>query len=259
MDLGLRGRCLVVTGASRGLGLATATQLVDEGANVVLVARDQAVLDTAVEGLGPGNVVGIAADLRGETTSEMAVATALARFGRLDGALISAGSPPPATPMTASESAWRDAFETLFLGGLRMARATASATTAAQAPFGTGCSIAFVLSSSARSPIPGLTLSNGLRPGLAMLVKDLADELGPQGVRVNGILPGRIATDNTFAQDARRGNPEAVRRRREATIPLRRYGQPEEFGRLAAFLLSPSAAYITGSLITIDGGALRAL
>ena len=94
---------------------------------------------------------------------------------------------------------------------------------------------------------------------MAMLVKDLADELGPQGVRVNGILPGRIATDNTFAQDARQGNPEAVRRRREATIPLRRYGQPEEFGRLAAFLLSPSAAYITGSLITIDGGALRAL
>jgi 3-oxoacyl-[acyl-carrier protein] reductase len=147
----------------------------------------------------------------------------------------------------------------VFLGGLRIARATASATTADQEPLGAGCSIAFVLSSSARSPIPGLTLSNGLRPGLAMLVKDLADELGPQGVRVNGILPGRIATDNTFAQDARQGNPDAVRRRREATIPLRRYGQPEEFGRLAAFLLSPSAAYITGSLIAIDGGALRAL
>ncbi len=259
MDLGLSDRCLVVTGASRGLGLAAATALVAEGAKVVLVARDPAVLDTAVESLGPGNAVGIAADLRGDTTSEMAVAAALARFGRLDGALISAGSPPPGTPMTASESMWRDAFETVFLGGLRMARATASATTSVQEPFGAGCSIAFVLSTSVRSPIPGLVLSNGLRPGLAMLVKDLADELGPQGIRVNGILPGRIATDNVFAQDARQGNPESVRRRREATIPLRRYGQPEEFGALAAFLMSPAASYISGSLLTIDGGALRSL
>lgn len=259
MDLGLQGRCLVVTGASRGLGLAAATQLVAEGANVVVVARDRVVLEAAVESLGPGNAVGIAADLAGEKTSEMAVAAALARFGRLDGALISAGSPKPGSPMETSEAAWREGFETVFLGGLRMARATASATTAIGQPFGVGCSIAFVLSTSARSPIPGLAVSNGLRPGLAMLVKDLADELGPQGVRVNGILPGRIATDNTFAQDARQGNPETVRRRREATIPLRRYGQPEEFGRLAAFLLSAASSYVTGSLVGIDGGALRAL
>jgi 3-oxoacyl-[acyl-carrier protein] reductase len=116
-----------------------------------------------------------------------------------------------------------------------------------------------VLSTSARSPIPGLVLSNGLRPGLAMMVKDLADELGPQGVRVTGVLPGRLATDNVFAQDARQGEPMAVRRRREASIPLRRYGEPEEFGRLAAFLLSPAASYITGSLVTVDGGLLRSL
>jgi 3-oxoacyl-[acyl-carrier protein] reductase len=259
MDLGLRDRCFVVTGASRGLGLASATALVAEGARVVLVARDSAVLDVAVETLGSHNAVGIPADLAAQTTSEMAVAAALARFGRLDGALISAGSPKPGTPMDTSESAWREGFETVFLGGLRMARATASATTAEHQPSGSGCSIAFVLSSSARSPIPGLAVSNGLRPGLGMLVKDLADELGPRGMRVNGILPGRIATDNTFAQDARQGNPHTVRKRREATIPLRRYGDPEEFGRLAAFLLSPAASYITGTLLAIDGGALRAL
>lgn len=259
MDLGLTGRCLVVTGASRGLGLAAARALVAEGANVVVVARDQAVLDAAVAELGSDRAVGIAADLAGETTSEIATAAAMARFGRLDGALISAGSPTPGTPMTASEAAWREAFETVFLGGLRMARAVASGTTAQIQPTGTGCSIAFVLSTSARSPIPGLALSNGLRPGLAMVIKDLADELGPQGIRVNGVLPGRIATDNVFAQDARQGNPESVRRRREATIPLRRYGEPEEFGRLAAFLLSPAASYINGSLVAIDGGALRSL
>ncbi|MCB0897261.1 MAG: SDR family oxidoreductase [Actinobacteria bacterium] len=259
MDLGLTDRCLIVTGASRGLGFAAAKSLVDEGANVVLVARDQAVLDAAVEQLGPGRAVGIAADLAAETTSEIAAAAALARFGRLDGALISAGSPTPGTPMTASETAWREAFETVFLGGLRVARATASSTTVHTEPAGAGCSIVFVLSTSARAPIPGLALSNGLRPGLAMVVKDLADELGPQGVRVNGMLPGRIATDNVFAQDAREGNPDTVRRRREATIPLRRYGEPAEFGRVAAFLLSPAASYINGSLVTIDGGAVRSL
>jgi 3-oxoacyl-[acyl-carrier protein] reductase len=259
MDLGLKGRCLVLTGASRGLGFAAAHALVAEGANVVIVSRDQATLDAAVTSLGPDRAVGIAADLGAETTSEIATAAALARFGRLDGALISAGSPTPGTPMTASEAAWRQAFETVFLGGMRIARATAYAATAGPQPPGTGCSIAFVLSTSARSPIPGLTLSNGLRPGLAMMVKEFADELGPQGIRVNGILPGRIATDNVFAQDARQGNPESVRRRREATIPLRRYGEPEEFGRLAAFLLSPAASYVNGSLLTIDGGALRSL
>lgn len=256
MDLGLQGRCYVATGASRGLGFAAASALVGEGANVVLVSRNQSVLDDAVERLGPASF-GISADLGTESTSEIATAAALARFGRLDGVLISAGSPPPATPMTATDDAWRSAFETLFLGGLRMARATAASVTRDEGPAGQGGSIVMVLSTSARSPIPGLVLSNGLRPGLGMLVKDLADELGPQGVRVNGILPGRISTDNVFAQDARQGDPMAVRRRRESAIPLRRYGEPEEFGRLAAFLLSPAASYITGSLIPVDGGTLR--
>lgn len=256
MDLGLKGRCFVLTGASRGLGFAAAQALVAEGASVVVVARDQATLDTAVEQLGP-NAFGISADLGAETTSEIVTAAALARFGRLDGALISAGSPPPGTAMTASDDAWRAAFETLFLGGLRMARATAASATREDGPSGTGASVVMVLSTSARSPIPGLVLSNGLRPGLAMLVKDLGDELGPQGVRINGIMPGRIATDNVFAQDARQGEPMAVRRRREAGIPLRRYGEPEEFGRLAAFLLSPAASYMTGSVIPVEGGALR--
>ena len=92
-----------------------------------------------------------------------------------------------------------------------------------------------------------------------MVVKDLADEVGPRGFRVNGILPGRIATDNVFAHDARQGDPLAVRRRQESSIPLRRYGEPEEFARVATFLLSPAASYVTGSLISVDGGSLRSL
>jgi 3-oxoacyl-[acyl-carrier protein] reductase len=92
-----------------------------------------------------------------------------------------------------------------------------------------------------------------------MLVKDFADELGPRGIRVNGVLPGRIATDRTIALDAAHGSAQVARRRNEGAIPLGRYGDPAEFGRLAAFLLSPAASYITGSLIPVDGGSLRAL
>jgi len=258
MDLRLAGRCYVVTGASRGLGFAAAKVLIDEGAMVVLVARDQLTLNGAVAALGP-NAFGVAADLGAASTAENATAAAMARFGRLDGTLISAGSPPPATPMTATDEAWRAAFETLFVGGMRMVRATVLVATQEAGVTGTGASIVFVSSSSAKSTLPGMVLSNDIRPGLVRMIKDLADEIGPRGVRVNGILPGRIATDAVFAQDAQQGDPMAVRRRREAGIPLRRYGEPEEFGRLAAFLLSPASSYVTGSVVAADGGLLRAL
>jgi 3-oxoacyl-[acyl-carrier protein] reductase len=110
-----------------------------------------------------------------------------------------------------------------------------------------------------QNPVAGLSLSNSLRRGLAGVVKDLADELAGRGIRVNGLLPGRLATDRTFALDARNGSPDLVRRRTESGIPLGRYGEPEEFGRVAAFVLSPAASYVTGSLVTVDGGLLRSL
>jgi 3-oxoacyl-[acyl-carrier protein] reductase len=110
-----------------------------------------------------------------------------------------------------------------------------------------------------KSPIPGLAISNGLRPGLAMVAKTLADELGPNGIRVNGLLPGRIATDRLKELDSKGGDPEGARRASEKAIPLRRYGSPEEFGRVAAFVLSPVASYISGAMIPVDGGALRTL
>ncbi len=259
MDLGLDGRTYLITGGSRGLGLAGARALAAEGARVVLCARDSATLSDAVAGIG-ANAVGIPADLADPASAERLVAGTVARFGRLDGALVSVGGPPTGTPTSLTDEQWRAGFESVFLGAVRLIRAVASAATVdPDAPTGTGASILAVLSTSAKSPIPGLSASNGLRPGLAMLVKDFGDELGPRGIRVNGLLPGRIATDRTLALDATLGNAQAARRRNEAAIPLGRYGEPEELGRLAAFLLSPAASYVHGSLVPIDGGSLRAL
>ena len=140
-----------------------------------------------------------------------------------------------------------------MVGPLRVARSVASLLGA------DGGSIAFVLSTSVRQPIEGLALSNGLRPGLAMAAKTLADELGLRGVRVNGLLPGRIDTDRAREIDAPSGRPATARRESEAQIPLRRYGTPAEFARVAAFVLSPAASYLSGTMITVDGGATRAL
>jgi 3-oxoacyl-[acyl-carrier protein] reductase len=253
MDLGLQDRVYLVSGGTRGLGRAAAEVLVNEGARVVVSSRHEDAVQKAVADLGGSSkVVGITADNAEPSAAERLVAAGVARFGRLDGALISVGGPPPGTVMDTSDTDWQHAFESIFLGGLRIARAVASAV-------GEGGSIAFVLSSSVRSPIPGLAISNGMRPGLAMAAKTLADELGPRGVRVNGLLPGRIATDRIRELDQAAGDPELAQARQSAPIPLRRYGTPEEFGIAAAFVLSPAASYLTGCMIPVDGGALRTI
>jgi 3-oxoacyl-[acyl-carrier protein] reductase len=249
MDLGLAGRVYVVSGGSRGLGRATAEVLVTEGARVVLGARDGARVERVAQEMGgAAHAVGIAADLADASAAQRLVDAAHNAYGGLDGALVSVGGPAAGSALETPEDAWRAAFDSVLLGALRLIRAVA-------AHLGEEGSIAQVLSTSARSPIPGLAVSNGLRPGLAMLTKQLADEVGPRGIRVNGLLPGRIATDRTVELDAGSGS----RARNEAAIPLRRYGQPAEFGRIAAFLLSPASSYVTGSLWPVDGGALRTL
>jgi 3-oxoacyl-[acyl-carrier protein] reductase len=254
MDLSLSGRVYVISGGSRGLGLATARVLVDEGARVVLVGRSRAHLDAAVDSLGPA-AAGLAADLSDPSTAADAVEVAVERFGQVDGGLISVGGPPAGTVLTTTDDQWRAAFESVFLGSLRLARTICAGITESGGA-STG-SIAWVLSTSAVEVFPGLSTSNGLRPGLAMLITDLADEVGPLGIRVNGLLPGRIATDRLAALDASTGDAVAARDRASARIPLRRYGDPAEFGRTAAFVLSPAASYLTGSLVRVDGGATR--
>lgn len=254
MDLGLSGKVYLVTGGSKGLGYASAAALVGDGGRVVLSSRDPDRVAAAVERLNRSGdaerAVGVAAELGAVDTPDRLIAAASERFGRLDGALISVGGPPPATAAGATDDQWRAAFESVFLGAVRLARTVAG--TLAQG--GDGGAVGLVLSSSARSPIPGLGISNGLRPGLAMVAKDLADEFGPAAVRVVGLLPGRIATDRMVQLDAL--NEDAARASR-AGIPLGRYGDPDEFGRVAAFLLSPAASYLTGLMVPVDGGVLR--
>jgi 3-oxoacyl-[acyl-carrier protein] reductase len=256
MDLDLAGRSYIVTGGSTGLGRATAEALVAEGARVVVVARDADRLAAAVEGLGH-SAVGHVGDLSDPTLAPDVVRVALQSHDRLDGGLISVGGPPGGTVMSTTDEQWQSAFASVFLGTVRMMRCVCNSIT--QDDRGPAGSVAVVLSTSAIEVFTGLSTSNGLRPGLGMLVKDLADEVGPSGIRVNGLLPGRIATDRLRHLDETTGDPDAARARASATIPLRRYGTPAEFGRVAAFVLSPAAGYLTGSLLRVDGGSSRSL
>lgn len=256
MDLGVEGRVYVLTGATRGLGRATAEALVADGARVVVSGRQQDSVDAAVAGLaaigGEGSAVGVVADNADPAAPDALVASATDAWGRIDGALVSVGGPPGGTVGDVTDEQWTAAFSSVFLGGVRVARTVAAA-------LGEGGSIAFVLSTSVRQPVPGLAISNGLRPGLAMVAKTLADELGPAGIRVNGLLPGRVATERVAELDAATGDAAAAEEAAHAQIPLRRYGLPEEFGRVAAFVLSPAASFVSGVMVPVDGGMSRGL
>jgi 3-oxoacyl-[acyl-carrier protein] reductase len=271
MDLGLSDRVYLVTGGSRGLGLAAAAALVAERARVVVSSPHEATASAAAASLSQNgafadSVTWVVADNSDPATPDRLIAAARSRYGRLDGALVSVGGTPPGTIATTTDEAWRSAFESVFLGAVRLARGLAEdlkngsdARAADTSITGTGRSLVFVLASSVRVPLVQLPISNGLFPGLAGVAKTLASELGPAGVRINGLLPVRIATDRVREFDALSGDPDEVRARESQRIPLRRYGEPEEFARVAAFLLSPAASYITGAMIPVDGGAILSI
>jgi 3-oxoacyl-[acyl-carrier protein] reductase len=236
-----------VTGGSRGLGYATAQALVAEGAKVLIAARDEAAVSGAAAELG---CTGVPADLSDPDAAASLVARCVTTYGGIDGALVSVGGPPAGDTLALTDEQWRSAFESVFLGALRVCRAVTDALPPR------GGALALVLSTSVKSPLAGLAASNGLRPGLGQLTKSMADELGPRNIRVNGLLPGRVDTDRVRQLD---GDDPATRERNERQIPLRRYGKPAEFGQVAAFVLSPAASFVTGAMIPVDGGALRAL
>ncbi|NNG18677.1 SDR family oxidoreductase [Naumannella sp. ID2617S] len=250
MDLGLTDRVFVITAASSGLGLATAEQLLAEGARVVLVARSGDRLAEHRARLGEDRVVTLTADLTDAEVPDRASRLALDTFGRLDGSFISVGGPPGGSALSNTDEQWREAFESVFLATIRAISATVEHGTADDLAIG------LVLSTSVRTWLPGLTISNGLRPGLANLVSQYAAELGPRGVRVFGLMPGSIATNRLTRTLQGSDDPEQALREVAAGIPLRRIGEPAEFGRVACFLLSPAASYVSGTVIPVDGAVL---
>ncbi|MEU5641101.1 SDR family oxidoreductase [Streptomyces milbemycinicus] len=239
----------IVTGGTRGLGMATARALAAEGAKVVVSGRtEKSVADAEAELGGSGAAAGVVADNADAATPGRLIGVAHDAFSRLDGVLISVGGPSAGTSDTIDDGQWRADFESVFLGAVRLSRTVAE-------ELADGGAIGFVLSSSVYEPIHGLAVSNALRPGLAGYAKNLANELGPRGIRVVSFLPGLIATDRLRELDALTTDDADAAR---AGIPLGRYGTPEEFGRAAAFLLSPAASYVTGVTVSIDGGARSA-
>jgi 3-oxoacyl-[acyl-carrier protein] reductase len=254
VDLGLTDRVYVVTGAGQGVGRACAEQLAAEGARLVLGGDDEETLAKVASELGGADrAIAISGDLTDPGLETCLVAAAIARYGRLDGALVDVPQPARSGVADTDDGDWRLGFESTFLGPLRLCR------TVARNLSQEGGSIVLLLSASVREPVEGSALASALRPALAMTAKALADELGPRAVRVNSLLPGRMEAagpppartqDEDGADDV---DPVPVR------IPLQRSGEALEFARPAVFLLSPAAGYVTGTTLTVDGGATRAL
>jgi 3-oxoacyl-[acyl-carrier protein] reductase len=263
MDLGLTGRVAMVAGASRGLGYAVARALAAEGAQVSILSRDEAAVRRAagrIEAETRGAaVLALAGDVAAAETVERWHAATMEHFGGVDLLFTNSGGPPAGPLLGFDDAAWQRAFELLVLSTIRLARACAPD----MARRGKG-SILVSTSSSVKEPIPNLGLSSVLRASVASFAKSLALELAPQNIRVNQLVPGRIDTDRVRELDegnAKRLGTSAEEQKLRATsaIPLARYGDPDEFGRAAAFLLSDAAGYVTGATLQVDGGMIRSV
>jgi 3-oxoacyl-[acyl-carrier protein] reductase len=254
MDLHLDGARAMVCGASRGIGAAIATALADEGARLTMVARPSADLAERAKALA---ATAVPVDLSTNDGGARAVGSAVTALGGLDLLVVNSGGPPSGTFEHVDEDAWHRAVEGTLLMAIRVIGSALPHLRTSASP-----AIVIVLSSSVREPIPALITSNVLRPALAGLVKALAAEIPP--IRINGVMPGRIDTDRVRSLDVERAaavgvDVEAIQRQTTARIPLGRYGEPEEVGRVATFLLSPAASYITGTVVAVDGGLIRSL
>jgi 3-oxoacyl-[acyl-carrier protein] reductase len=254
MDLGLSDRCLLVTGGSRGLGAAIARALAAAGARLALAARPSDALLAGAVALG---AEAIPVDLSAPNGPADAVRAAVEALGGLDGLVVNSGGPPPGSFDELDDAAWAKAIDGTLMSSIRLIREALP-----HLREGRDASILVILSSSVREPIPGLDTSNVLRPGLAGLIKTLTSEIAP--IRINGLAPGRFDTDRVRTLDASRAAREGIsvedaQLATIARIPLGRYGDPDELGRVAAFLLSPAASYLTGVILPVDGGMIKSL
>ena len=246
MDLGLKGRTAIVSGASSGLGLATAEALAGEGANVTMFARRREVLEREADRIG-------ALAVRGDVTNPRDLAAVVERtveaFGGLDILVWNSGGPPPGTASAVTPESIEEAVELLLTPLIRLVGLCLPHLTQSK-----GGRILVFTSSAVKEPTEHLALSNTIRPGVTGWAKTLARELGPQGVTVNCVAPGRIDTAR-LAQLYPNGPGEDDLK----AIPLGRWGTPQEFGDVACFLASDRARYVTGTTVVVDGGLGRGL
>lgn len=262
MNLGLKDKVAMVSGASQGLGFAVARALAHEGASVSIASRDEGRIRDAVACLEKESgrpVIGVAADLRSSDAIAHWYTATESRFGGVDLLFTNTGGPPPGQALTFDDAAWHEAFDLLVMSVVRLVRLVVPSMQARG-----GGAILVSTSTAAKEPIPNVALSNVLRASVAALAKTLANELGPRGIRVNHIMPGRITTDRMQALDRFKAETLAltlqeVEARSVSEIPLGRYGAPEEFGRQAAYLLSEAASYVNGATLPVDGGLLESV
>lgn len=260
MDLHLTGKRALITGASRGLGYATALALAREGARIAINSRDPQKINDAAHAIHTetgADVLPLAGDVADPALPVRLVEQTMETFGGLDILIANAGGPPSGAFETFDDAAWQKAFDLTCMSQVRLIRAALPYLRQSSA-----ASVLTVTSYSVKQPIPNLVLSNSIRAAVVGLTKTLALELGSDGIRFNSILPGWTETERvtnlmTYRAQLNHTTVEEETARQAQDSPLRRLGKPEEFANAAVFLVSPAASYITGVMLTVDGGMYK--